>query len=63
MTIPMIVKDPPLAETLKAVINTLNGVTVSGRENMDRLLGSILALEKCAAALEAPKENEEAKEG
>lgn len=53
---PMIVKDPQLAETIKAVINTLNGVTVSGRENMNRLLGSIVALEKVLASLEVKPE-------
>ena len=51
-TKPMILKDPPMADTLKAVVNTLNQVTVNGRANMDRLLGSIIALEKVIAALE-----------
>ena len=55
MTIPMIMKDPPVSEIIKAVINTLNGVTVSGRENMNRLLGSIVALEKLLASLEKPE--------
>jgi hypothetical protein len=34
-----------IEETVKAVINTLNQVEVSGRANLDRLLGSIVALE------------------
>ena len=51
-TKPAILKDPPVADTLKAVINTLNQVTVNGRMNMDRLLGSIIALEKVVATLE-----------
>lgn len=61
MTIPMIMKDPPVSETIKAVINTLNSVTVSGRDNMDRLLGSIIALEKVLARLEEQKSTAEAK--
>jgi len=35
----------PVEDTVKAVINTLNQVEVSGRANLDRLLGSIVALE------------------
>ena len=31
--------------TLEDIINTLNHVEVRGKENMDRLLGAILALE------------------
>ena len=48
-----ILNETPVSETIKAVINTLNGVTVSGRENMNRLLGSIVALEKMLASIEA----------
>lgn len=50
-----------MEQVLKAVINTLNGVTVSGRENMDRLLGSIVALERCVAQLGAQNAAAEAK--
>lgn len=32
--------------TLKAVENTLNQIEVKGRENMDRLLGCIIAVQK-----------------
>lgn len=46
---------PPAADTLKAVVNTLNQVTVNGRMNMDRLLGSIIALEKVIATIEEGK--------
>lgn len=46
---------PPVAETIKAVVNTLNQVTVNGRMNMDRLLGSIIALEKVIATIEEGK--------
>lgn len=31
--------------TIDDIINTLNGVEVRGKENLDRLLGAILALE------------------
>lgn len=57
MTTPMILKDPSPKDTLRAVINTLNKVSVTGRENMDRLLGSIIALEKALAALEEEKDD------
>lgn len=53
-----------IVETIKAVINTLEQVTVSGKMNMDRLLGSIIALERCVAQAQAPKEtNKDAQEG
>lgn len=51
-----------IAETIKAVINTLNHVDVRGRDNMDRLLGSIITLERCAAQIQAQKETEAKKE-
>ena len=35
-----------MKEMLIAVINTLNGISVQGKDNLDRLLGSIQALEK-----------------
>ena len=39
---------------LKAVLNTLEGVQVAGRENWDRMLGSMQAIEEVAQALSAP---------
>ena len=33
-------------QTIINVLNTLNGIEVSGRQNLDRLLGSMVALEK-----------------
>ena len=48
-----ILNETPVSETIKAVINTLNGVTVSGRENMNRLLGSIVALEQIVGSIES----------
>ena len=43
--------------TIQDIINTLNQVEVRGKDNMDRLLGAILALE---AVLKA--QNDEAKD-
>ena len=37
--------------TIQAIINTLNRVTVSGAENMNRLLGSIQTLSNLQTAL------------
>lgn len=39
---------------IRLVISTLNDVEVKGKENMDKLLGSINALESVAQVLEAP---------
>jgi hypothetical protein len=39
---------------LRAVLNTLEGVQVAGRENWDRMLGSMQALEEVIHALSAP---------
>lgn len=48
---------------IKMVISTLNGVEVKGKDNLDRLLGCINALESVVKALEAapaePKKQEE----
>lgn len=38
---------------LRAVLNTLEGVQVAGRENWDRMLGSMQAIEEVAQALSA----------
>lgn len=56
MPIPMIMKDPSPEETIKAVINTLNQVNVNGKQNLDRLLGSIVALEKVLGELTRKEE-------
>lgn len=42
------------AMKLRAVLNTLEGVQVAGRENWDRMLGSMQAIEEVAQALSAP---------
>ena len=39
---------------LSAVINTLEGVEVKGRDNLDRVLGSIQALESVLHVLTIP---------
>ena len=41
-------------KTMKAMLSTLNGIEVHGKENMQALLGCIWALENAAAA--QPKE-------
>ena len=44
---------------LKCVLITLEGITVSGHENWDRLLGCYQAIEKIIAEMEsAPEETE-----
>lgn len=43
-----------LVMKLKAVLNTLDGVQVAGRENLDRLLGSMQAIDEVVQALSAP---------
>ena len=39
---------------LRAVLNTLEGVQVAGRENWDRMLGSMQAIEEVIQELSAP---------
>lgn len=39
---------------LRAVLNTLEGVQVAGRENWDRMLGSMQAIEEVVQALSVP---------
>lgn len=38
---------------LRAVLNTLEGVQIAGRENWDRMLGSMQAIEEVVQALSA----------
>lgn len=42
------------ATLIRLVISTLNSVEVRGKDNLDKLLGSINALETVAQALEMP---------
>ena len=39
---------------LGAVLKTIDGVKVAGRENWDRMLGSVQAIEEVIQALSAP---------
>ena len=39
-----------------AVANTLNQITIQGKDNMNRLLGCIMMLENIAKAFDAPPE-------
>ena len=48
-----------MKETLQKVINTLNNVEVKGKENLDRLLGSIQVLESLVK--EVPNGGQESK--
>lgn len=41
---------------LTSVINTLNQITVQGKDNMNRLLGCILVLESMNSAEEVPSD-------
>lgn len=45
-------------KTIEAVLRTLDAVTVSGRKNMDMLLGCILTLEKLVNDSEEASEKE-----
>ena len=47
---------------IRAVITTLNGVEVKGKDNLDGLLGSINALESIVQILEVTAAPEEKKE-
>lgn len=46
---------------IRCVIATLNDIEVKGKDNLDKLLGSIMALENVAQMMEqpAPKETPE----
>lgn len=50
-------------EILRAIIYTLNQIEVHGKENLDRLLGSIQELEKLDASLRAKSKKEEKTNG
>lgn len=39
---------------LRAVLNTLEGVQVAGRENLDRMLGSMQAIDEVIQLLSVP---------
>lgn len=50
------------ANIIRCVIATLNDVEVRGKDNLDKLLGSILALEGLANRMEHPAPEEPEKE-
>lgn len=43
---------------IRCVIATLNDIEVKGKDNMDKLLGSIMALERIAKIMEHPAPEE-----
>lgn len=47
---------------IRCVISTLNDIEVKGKDNLDKLLGSILALEGMAQIMEEPAPKEMKKE-
>ena len=51
--------------TIKAIISTLNNIEVHGKNNLDMLLGCIMALEQMDAQMkqEAKKKEEETADG
>ena len=52
-----------MTDLLKAVIHTLNTVSVHGKEDLDSMLGCIQALEKLVYEIENPSKAEEVKDG
>lgn len=52
-----------MTDLLKAVIHTLNTVSVHGKEDLDSMLGCIQALEKLVSEIENPAKAEEVKDG
>lgn len=52
-----------LATTVRAVVATLDLVEVKGRDNLDRVLGCINALDAVVTALETAKDYEEVEDG
>ena len=44
---------------IRAVISTLNDIEIKGKDNLDKLLGSINALETVAQILEEQQSKEE----
>ena len=52
-----------MTDLLKAVIHTLNTVSVHGKEDLDSMLGCIQALEKLVYEIENPSKAEEVTDG
>lgn len=49
-----------ITENIQYVINSLNTLTVSGKDNLNHLLGSMMLLEKIKASLNAKMLEQEA---
>lgn len=47
-----------MKDTLIAIIRTLNGISVCGSENLNRLLGCIQTLERVVAEMSKPEEKD-----
>lgn len=43
-----------LKQNLQMALNTLNTIEVRGRQNLDRLLATIMVLEKTVSAIDTP---------
>lgn len=50
-----------IRQQIITILNTLNLIDVKGRDNMDRLLGSIIALERLLNGLSAPAGEDDGK--
>ena len=51
-----------ITENIQYVINSLNALTVSGKDNLNHLLGSMMLLEKIKASLNAKQLEQDTKE-
>lgn len=52
-----------MKELIDAIVESLNKVEVKGKDNLDYLLGSILALEQLSKALEEADGEKETEDG
>ena len=52
-----------MKELIDAIVESLNKVEVKGKDNLDYLLGSILALEQLSKALEEAEGEKETEDG
>lgn len=46
---------------LRAVLHTMDSIQVTGRQNLDRLLGCMITVENVIKAVEAEKKGDESK--
>ena len=52
-----------MVELIKAVIGTLNSISVRGKEDLDSMLGCINALEEVARMMQLEQNNQEVEHG